>query len=106
MDPREQPESLMESIRPNRRRGPLAGFGDRHAPVTVPVSLVVLALALLFTFFYLPHWQYLGAALLCGVGAGASHFAMRKDHGHVLLTGIVAVLVCVVAIVLFATAPN
>lgn len=106
MDPREQPESLMESIRPNRRRGPLAGFGDRHAPVTVPISLGVLALALVFTFFYLPYWQYLAAGGLFAVGAGVSHLAMRKDHGYALPAGIVAVLLCVAAVVLFAVAPH
>lgn len=106
MDPREQSESLMESIRPHRRRSLLAGFGDRSGPWTVPISLGLLALALVFTFFYLPHWQYLAAGVLLLVGAGSAHFALRRDHDHTLVTGIAAVLACVVAVVLFAVAPH
>ncbi|OYO24516.1 hypothetical protein CGZ93_03790 [Enemella dayhoffiae] len=100
---REIREPLIESIRRTRRRSLLAGFGDSSGHWSVSITLALLGVALLLTFFFVPRWQYAAAGALVLLSAPAAYLGMRKGHAYALPAGVLALLACIGGIALFVS---
>ena len=97
-------EPLIASIRRDRRPSLLAGFGDATGHWTVPGTLVLFAGLLLFTFAFVPRWNYLMAGLLILLAAPAAYLGVRRGNEYALPGGVVAVLATIAGVVIFALA--